>query len=141
MTVVCDICLNTINLHSSNTDLFTNKKFDIYFCKKCSTAKTYLPKEFDFKEHYPQNYYGQDGKKFNFIIELIVLCSRFFRSIFCYQLFNKVNIKLLDIGCGRGHFLSFLKNKGWVVYGTESSEISGSIAKKKMLKEIYSIYI
>ena len=68
MTVVCDICLNTINLHSSNTDLFTNKKFDIYFCKKCSTAKTYLPKEFDFKEHYPQNYYGQDGKKFNFII-------------------------------------------------------------------------
>ena len=43
-----------------------------------------------------------------------------------------MNIKLLDIGCGRGHFLSFLKKKGWVVYGTESSEISGSIAKKKI---------
>jgi len=132
MTIKCDNCLNAINLHSSNTDLFTNKKFDIYFCKKCSIAKTNLPKEFDIREHYPQNYYGQEGKKFNFIVELIVLCSRFFRSIFCYQIFNKKNIKLLDIGCGRGHFLSFLKKKGWLVYGTESSEISGSKAKKKV---------
>ena len=132
MTSVCENCLNEIKYHSSNTDSFSNKKFDIYFCNRCFIGKTNLDKDFDFTSYYPNNYYGQDGKKFNFLIEFIVLFFRYLRSLFCYRFFNKKNIKILDIGCGRGQFLYLMKKKGWFVYGTETSSISALAAKKRV---------
>ena len=132
MSAICQNCSNKIRYHSSNTDLFSNKKFDIYFCNRCFIGKTNLDKDFDFTPYYPKNYYGQDGKKFNFLIEFIVLFFRYLRSLFCYRFFNKKNIKLLDIGCGRGQFIYLMKKKGWFVYGTETSSISALAAKKKV---------
>ena len=38
---------------------------------------------------------------------------------------------ILDIGCGTGVFLNFLKAKGWKTYGVEPSIVAGEIAKKK----------
>ena len=132
MSTICENCLNEIRYHSSNIDLFSNKKFDIYFCDSCFIGKTNLDKDFDFSPHYPKNYYGQDGKKFNFLIESIVLFFRYLRSLFCYRFFNQKNIKLLDIGCGRGQFIYLMKKKGWFVYGTETSSESALVAKKKL---------
>ena len=132
MPSVCENCLNEIKQHSSNTDPFSNKKFDIYFCNRCFIGKTNLDKDFDFTSYYPKNYYGKDGKKFNFLIEFIVLFFRYLRSLFCYRFFNKKNIKLLDIGCGRGQFIYLMKKKGWFVYGTETSSISALAAKKRV---------
>ena len=48
MSSVCENCLNEIKYHSSNTDSFSNKKFDIYFCNHCFIGKTNLDKNFDF---------------------------------------------------------------------------------------------
>ena len=132
MSIVCENCSESIKYHSSNIDAFTGNQFEIYFCSNCFIGKTNLNKDFSFEKYYPKNYYGKDGKKFNFIVEFIVLFFRYLRSLFCYRLFNKKNIKLLDIGCGRGHFIYLLKKKGWLTYGTETSEISASIAKKKV---------
>ena len=132
MSTVCENCLNEIKYHSSNADSFSNKKFDIYFCNRCFIGKTNLDKDFDFTSYYPKNYYGKDGKKFNILIEFIVLFSRYLRSLFCYRFFNKKNIKLLDIGCGRGQFIYLMKKKGWFVYGTETSSISALAAKKRV---------
>ena len=89
MSSVCENCLNEIKYHSSNTDSFSNKKFDIYFCNRCFIGKTNLDKDLDFTSYYPKNYYGKDGKKFNFLIEFIVLFFRYLRSLFCYRFFNK----------------------------------------------------
>ena len=47
MSSVCENCLNKIKYHSSNTDSFSNKKFDIYFCNRCFIGKTNLDKDFD----------------------------------------------------------------------------------------------
>ena len=132
MSSVCENCLNEIKYHSSNTDSFSNKKFDIYFCNRCFIGKTNLDKDFDFTSYYPKNYYGKDGKKFNFLIEFIVLFFRYLRLLFCYSFFNKKNIKILDIGCGRGQFIYLMKKKGWFVYGTETSSISALAAKKRV---------
>ena len=132
MSIVCENCSESIKYHSSNIDAFTGNQFEIYFCSNCFIGKTNLNKDFSFEKYYPKNYYGKDGKKFNFIVEFIVLFFRYLRSLFSYRLFNKKNIKLLDIGCGRGHFIYLLKKKGWLTYGTETSEISASIAKKKV---------
>ena len=135
MSTICDNCSNEVIYHSSNTDSFTDRKFDIYFCDRCSIAKTNLDETFDFTPYYPKNYYGKDGKKFNILIEFAVLVFRYLRSLFCYRLFNKKDIKMLDVGCGRGQFIYLMKKKGWVVYGTETSQISASAAKQKVGSE------
>ena len=115
MSAVCEYCSNQTNYYSSNIDSFTGEKFDIYFCNRCFIGKTNLDKDFDFTPYYPKNYYGQDGKKFNFLIEFIVLFFRYLRSLFCYRLFNKKSIKLLDIGCGRGQFIYLMKKNRTMV--------------------------
>lgn len=132
MSVLCEYCSNQTNYYSSNVDLFTGEKFDIYFCNHCLIGKTELDNNFNFTPYYPKNYYGNDGKKFNIFFEYIVSFRRFYRSIYCYGLFNRNNVKLLDVGCGKGDFLKFLKKKGWSVYGTEFSSISAESAKKKV---------
>ena len=132
MSTICENCSDEMKYHSSNIDLFSNKKFDIFFCSRCFIGKTNLDKNFDFTPHYPKNYYGKDGKKFNLLIEFIVLFFRHLRSQFCYRLFNKKNIKILDVGCGRGQFIYLMKKKGWFVHGTETSSISAMAAKKKV---------
>ena len=121
MTQVCENCVKEIKYHSTNTDPFSGNKFDIHYCEYCLIGKTRLDKNFDFNIYYPKNYYGEDGKKFNFLIELIILFFRYSRSSFCYRLFNRKNVKLLDIGCGRGHFIHLMKKRGWQVFGTEVS--------------------
>jgi len=135
MLTTCENCLNKTEFHSSNIDTFSNKKFDIYFCNRCFIGKTILGKNFDFSSHYPKNYYGKNGKKFIFLIESIVIFFCYLRSKFCYRLFNEKNIKMLDVGCGRGELLYLMKKKGWIVYGTEASSISSLAAKKKVGKK------
>ena len=132
MTIFCENCLKETKYHSSNTDSFSNRSFDIYYCNNCFIGKTVVEKNFDFTSHYPKNYYGKDGKKFNFVVELIVLFFRYLRAKFCYKLFRTNNVKMLDVGCGRGELLYLMKKKGWFVYGTEASSISNIAAKKKV---------
>ena len=105
MTIFCENCLKETKYHSSNTDSFSNKSFDIHYCNNCFIGKTVVEKNFDFTSHYPKNYYGKDGKKFNFVVESIVLFFRYLRAKFCYKLFRTNNVKMLDVGCGRGELL------------------------------------
>lgn len=39
--------------------------------------------------------------------------------------------KVLDVGCGTGHFLSVCKKDGWEVYGVEPSPAAAKIAKEE----------
>ena len=128
----CETCSNIVYYNCFDTDPYSGNKFDIYFCKNCLIGKTNLEKQFNFTPYYPKNYYGADGKKFNILAELIILFFRYIRSSFCYKLFNKKDIKLLDVGCGSGQFIHLMKKKGWYVYGTEASLLSASAARKKV---------
>ena len=130
--IICEYCSHETKYHSYNIDSFTGKKFDIYFCNQCLIAKTNLDKDFDLTNYYPKNYYGNEGKRFNILFEYLVLFARFLRSFFCFRLFLKKNVKLLDVGCGRGQFIYLLKKIGWSVFGTELSSTSASAAKKKI---------
>jgi 23S rRNA U2552 (ribose-2'-O)-methylase RlmE/FtsJ len=38
-----------------------------------------------------------------------------------FEAFRKNN-KIIDVGCGRGHFLKVAKERGWDVHGTEFSD-------------------
>lgn len=47
-----------------------------------------------------------------------------------FEPFRKNN-RLLDIGCGDGHFLAVAKSKGWEVYGTEFTDEAVQIGSAK----------
>ena len=117
--IICEYCSHETKYHSYNIDSFTGKKFDIYFCNKCLIAKTNLDKNFDLTHYYPKNYYGNEGKRFNVLFEYLVLFARYLRSFFCYRLFFKKDVKLLDVGCGRGQFIYLLKKKGLTLNGAK----------------------
>ena len=77
MTEVCENCFEKNTYHSSNIDSFTGHKFDILFCNNCKIGKTKISKDFDFSTYYPKNYYGKDGKKFNFFLDFSTLPLNF----------------------------------------------------------------
>ena len=72
-----ELTLADYNFMRDSSEYFTEQEADsINFVQDdftCSSAFEILDKDFDFTPYYPKNYYGQDGKKFNFLIELIVL--------------------------------------------------------------------
>ncbi len=47
-----------------------------------------------------------------------------------FEKFRKSN-RILDVGCGHGHFLEEAKIRGWEVYGTEYTEKAKSICQSK----------
>jgi len=42
-----------------------------------------------------------------------------------------VTVRVMDVGCGSGDFLAFLKSKGWQVWGTEVNPGAVAMAKEK----------
>lgn len=54
------------------------------------------------------------------------------RAYFRYFDFPLKNQKLLDLGCGNGYDLAYMKSKGAIVYGLDTSEEMIQIAQKKV---------
>lgn len=127
----CIICKNNSFHFTSNLDLFSKEKFEIYFCKSCKHGTTKC-ENIDLKSYYPKNYYGINSKKFNFIIEKFISFFRLFRFYYCKKLLRNKNIKVLDIGCGRGEFLDIFKKNSAYVFGTEFSDLSAKNAISKI---------
>ena len=106
-----------------NFDDYTNEQFIINICNECGIGITDVNSNFDVSKYYPSVYYGENRKRFSWFVELLVQNFRFFRIRFIQkQLSNNIkNIKVLDIGCGRGTELQALNTIGWDCYGTEHS--------------------
>jgi ubiquinone/menaquinone biosynthesis C-methylase UbiE len=106
-----------------NIDDYTNEQFIINICNKCGIGITEINSDFDVSKYYPSVYYGENRKRFSWFVELLVQKFRLFRVYFIQKQLstNIENIKILDIGCGRGTELQALNQIGWECYGTEHS--------------------
>ncbi len=82
--------------------------------QKCPFCKAYelypTPTEKQFNEVYNTGYYGKGKTKFNPLIEFFVDIFRGMRASRAVKGIQK-NAKILDVGCGSGSFLNFLKKK------------------------------
>jgi 2-polyprenyl-3-methyl-5-hydroxy-6-metoxy-1,4-benzoquinol methylase len=79
------------------------------------------------------DYYSDYGS-----VEIIsdITVKRYNELLDKFEPFRKTN-KIIDVGCGRGHFLKVAKERGWEVYGTEYSDQlvnHGNTLGVKMLK-------
>jgi SAM-dependent methyltransferase len=45
--------------------------------------------------------------------------------------------RILDVGCGVGHFLNGMKRRGWQVFGTEVSEEAAAYARERFDLEVF----
>lgn len=102
-------------------------------CEDCGISWTApLPDKADIAALYPPEYYGSGKERFPSLVESLVRLSRRRRARKIIKLNSGIPGRVLDIGCGRGWMLNFLKMKGWEAYGTELSSESSHFAREHL---------
>lgn len=94
-------------------------------CKSCGFIfSQQIPSEEEIYDHYNKYNYGK-----NDYISPITL-KRYEEVLIFLEKYRSTN-KILDVGCGNGHFLSVAKKRGWDVYGTEFPQDAVEVCRNK----------
>lgn len=93
--------------------------FSVAVCRRCGLGRTEPPAA-EIGAWYPESYYGRENVRFNPLFEYL---TRRFRKRRAAVLHNRVpRGPVLDVGCGRGFILSYLKRLGYEPHGLEFSD-------------------
>jgi 2-polyprenyl-3-methyl-5-hydroxy-6-metoxy-1,4-benzoquinol methylase len=105
--------------------------FSISRCPDCGLGRTTPPEPPDkIGAWYPEQYYGKDNVRFNVVFERLV---RWFRRRRAAVIHDRVpHGPVLDVGCGRGLLLSYLRELGYEPHGVELSDVAASHARKAL---------
>jgi SAM-dependent methyltransferase len=119
---------NDFNRLFSAFDFDSGKlSFGLIECNHCHLVRTNpVLTDAELDKYYALPYYGSKTDKFIGLAETLTYCSNYLRSrsILSYLRSTKrypasTPVRILDIGCGRGYLLKFLKRKGYDCYGIE----------------------
>lgn len=119
---ICDLCQEQAEkVLLFRTDVFypKRKRFEIHSCKRCQLAVT-LPRQPHSQTELYQDFRGHEGKRFYGFVEWLIHFAEKNRSREICRFRNPGAV--LDVGCGRGLLLYYLKQAGWKAMGTESGE-------------------
>ncbi|MBM4283140.1 MAG: class I SAM-dependent methyltransferase [Deltaproteobacteria bacterium] len=103
--------------------------FSVGACRVCGARRTVpdVPDD-QIGRYYPQAYYGEGNKRFNWLMEQTSLAIRRRRA-------KAIAARLpgpgpvMDVGCGRGIMLAELQRMGFSSFGIELSDASASHAR------------
>lgn len=103
---------------------------EVRFCPRCAVGFTFPPPSpAELTALYSvEGYRAPSGAKFSTVFEALVRLFRLRRKRRIKRYIRKGRI--LDIGCGRGLFLSIMRKDGWDVAGTEFDEETASYASR-----------
>jgi len=79
---------------------------------------------------YPQQYYGEENQRFHWSLELLVRLFRYRRARVIRR--RTQPGKVLDVGCGRGKILDYLRSLGYEVQGVELSDHAARHARERV---------
>jgi len=94
-------------------------------CLDCDhVTATAIPSEVELEAHYGEydRYHALSGVTF----------SRYSEILNSFERFRRGN-RLLDFGCGAGHFLLAARERGWEVWGVESDERARKVCAERGL--------
>jgi 2-polyprenyl-3-methyl-5-hydroxy-6-metoxy-1,4-benzoquinol methylase len=112
-------------------------EFSIRRCDECGLAYTVPQLSLEsMSQYYPSSYYGSGNLRFNRLFEVLVGWFRRRRAARLHQLRGERTGAVLDIGCGRGHFLNALRQRGWACTGTELSDKAANHARETLALDV-----
>ena len=139
--VSCNLCGNseTFLLYKSKDRLHGRRgTFNVVKCKTCGLV--YInprPTKDEIKYYYPNEYCAYKGAlskhSSNTYIDNQENKSRYEKII----RFKKGG-RIIDIGCGDGCFLRYMKKNNWEVFGVEISELASNYARKEVGLNIFT---
>ncbi len=101
-------------------------------CRNCGAEWQERPEQFTYTEEYYTKIWGYSEEADAFVAK-----SKFVMSKQIISIIKKYNPKtILDVGCGLGYLLSFLKD--YDAEGVEISTFAQAIAEKRTGKKIYA---
>lgn len=105
--------------------------FSVLRCEACGLGWTEpAPPPDEIGRWYPAAYYGKENVRFNPLIEWLVRWFRLRRAKVIAKLARPGPV--LDIGCGRGFMLSFLRDLGFEPHGVEFSDAAAWHARNRL---------
>ena len=133
---VCPLCdLNSTSPRSGYQRIMPGN-WALYQCSECGTSfLNPMPDPETLARYYDEDYYGSGEGKFLGPVEGIVRFFRYLRARAVRRLIPAGRI--LDVGCGRGVMLKFLKRWGYEVDGVELDTVAAVRARKNLNQEIF----
>ena len=134
----CPICTTEMKFKFVTKDyLVTGESFDIVECEACSIRTTTpFPDKKIIGNYYSSDDYISHDDKVSGIFDSIYGLVRTYqlnkKKKLIGKYFNKSNGKILDIGCGAGDFLQYMKEDHWNINGVDTSNKARKIANKKL---------
>ncbi len=114
-----------------------NRKFDIYICAKCTIAYThpFLTKE-EYHQYHDRNQVAFNGEGSDDLVKVYMENKKaYWDKLDFSKRLNEIrhvhpkSKSILDIGCGAGFFIDYLRSEGYSVSGIELSPWGYSVAK------------
>ncbi len=141
----CPVCgSNDIALYTDCKDFqVSGEVFSIFRCSVCLTEFTQdAPDENEVAKYYvSETYLPHSDKAKNFIARVYyavrqLMLRRKHRLV--KRITGKRRGRILDYGCGMGHFASVMKKKGWEIAGIEINEEARNYAAKYSGIEVFT---
>ena len=127
---------NNNKILQATDNLVSGESFSIYWDPDRQRGFTAVEHLGSLDDYYESLDYISHNPNPNSLISQLYLLARVFMLTFKYLLLKKHLIpksQLLDIGCGTGSFLAFMKKKGFKVTGIESNLKARTICLKRNL--------
>lgn len=134
----CPICTTEMKFKFVTKDyLVTGESFDIVECEACSIRTTTpFPDKKIIGNYYSSDDYISHDDKVSGIFDSIYGLVRTYqlnkKKKLIGKYFNKSDGKILDIGCGAGDFLQYMKENHWNINGVDTSNKARKIANNKL---------
>jgi 2-polyprenyl-3-methyl-5-hydroxy-6-metoxy-1,4-benzoquinol methylase len=123
---------------------YSNEKFNIEKCTSCTLGITNpRPHSNDISKYYQsEKYISHTGGSKN-LGDILYKVARLYAQSWKLKKIQAHHTSgtILDVGCGTGEFLNYMKSKGWHCYGTEPSDLARKKAMENAGKNIFSSLI